>query len=256
MMIKNLKSKISTILIAGLIVSSVTVLAFADDAKKEAVAESLKKQEAEVQLDDKADTLEAEIKIDTEEEIKTEENEAEIKIEDEAKSDTKEQAEDKAEGSLQEEGTAEDLEKGALADASKDETDIELYAEIVDDTTEGIEAKEGEETKNEELLDDIELATASNLKLSEEALDKAILGTWAADEYTALRFDDGGQGCMLLPESEYEFAYELDGDTLSIDFISSRANDASYTISISDESMILTLTYGTLSKDIALHKTK
>ena len=255
MMIKNLKSKISTILIAGLIVSSVTVLAFADDAKKEAVAESLKKQEAEVQLDDKADTLEAEIKIDTEE-IKTEENEAEIKIEDEAKSDTKEQAEDKAEGSLQEDGTAEDLEEGALADASKDETDIELDAEIVDDTAEGIEAKEGEETKKEELLDDIELATASNLELSEVALDKAILGTWAADEYTSLKFDEGGQGCMLLPESEYEFAYELDGDTLSIDFVSSRANDASYTISISDESMILTLTYGTLSKDIALHKTK
>ena len=255
MMIKNLKSKISTILIAGLIVSSVTVLAFADDAKKEAAAESLKKQEAEVQLEDKDDELKAEIKIDTEE-IKTEENEAEIKIEDEAKSDTKEQAEDKAEGSLQEEGTAEDLEKGALADASKEETDIELDAEIVDDTTEGIEAKEGEETKNEELLDDIELATASNLELSEVALDKAILGTWAADEYTSLRFDEGGQGCMLLPESEYEFAYELDGDTLSIDFVSSRANDASYTISISDESMILTLTYGTLSKDIALHKTK
>lgn len=255
MMIKNLKSKISTILIAGLIVSSVTVLAFADDAKKEAVAESLKKQEAEVQLEDKADELEAEIKIDTEE-IKTEENEAEIKIEDEAKPDTKEQAEDKAEGSLKEDGTAEDLEEGALADASKEETDIELDAEIVDDTAEGIEAKAGEETKNEELLDDIELATASDIELSEVVLDKAILGTWAADEYTLLRFDEGGQGCMLLPESEYEFAYELDGDTLSIDFVSSRANDASYTISISDESMILTLTYGTLSKDIALHKTK
>ena len=256
MMIKNLKSKISTILIAGLIVSSVTVLAFADDAKKEAAAESLKKQEAEVQLEDKDDELKAEIKIDTEE-IKTEENEAELKIEDEAKPDTKEeQAEDKAEGSLQEEGTAEDLEKGALADASKEETDIELDAEIVDDTAEDIEAKAEEETKNEELLDDIELATASNLELSEVALDKAILGTWAADEYTSLRFDEGGQGCMLLPESEYEFAYELDGDTLSIDFVSSRANDASYTISISDESMILTLTYGTLSKDIALHKTK
>ncbi len=34
------------------------------------------------------------------------------------------------------------------------------------------------------------------------------------------------------------------------------ANDAKYTISISDESMILTLTKGTQSKDFTLQRTK
>ncbi len=108
----------------------------------------------------------------------------------------------------------------------------------------------------QELSGDITLATASDLEIVDDTADKEILGTWAVDEYTMLRFDEGGQGCMLLPESEYEFAYELEDARLMIDFVSSRANDAEYTISISDESMLLTLTKGTQSKDFILKKVK
>ncbi len=240
MMIKNWKSKISTILIAGLIVSSVTVLAFADDIKKEAKAEALTKKETEVQTEIKEGeqlkleqdiTLE-EIKTDIEKQVVAEGEQTEVKI-----------------------INSSDEDSVGLKD---EEANLELDIEIENDTIKNIEEeiKKEAEAEVQELSGDITLATASDLEIVDDTADKEILGTWAVDEYTMLRFDEGGQGCMLLPESEYEFAYELEDARLMIDFVSSRANDAEYTISISDESMLLTLTKGTQSKDFTLHKVK
>ncbi len=223
MMIKNWKSKISTILIAGLIVSSVTVLAFADDIKKEAKAEALTKKETEVQTEIKEGeqlkleqdiTLE-EIKTDIEKQVVAEGEQTEVKI-----------------------INSSDENSVGLKD---EEANLELDIEIENDTIKNIEEeiKKEAEAEVQELSGDITLATASDLEIVDDTADKEILGTWAVDEYTRLRFDEGGQGCMLLPESEYEFAYELEDARLMIDFVSSRANDAEYTISISDESMIV-----------------
>ncbi len=240
MMIKNWKSKISTILIAGLIVSSVTVLAFADDIKKEAKAEALIKQEVEAQTEIKSGeqlkmeqdiTLE-EIKVDIEKQVVAEGEQTEVKI-----------------------INSSDEDSVGLKD---EEANLDLDIEIENDTIKNIEEeiKKEAEAEAQELSGDITLATASDLEIVDDTADKEILGTWAVDEYTMLRFDEDGQGCMLLPESEYEFAYELEDARLMIDFVSSRANDAEYTISISDESMILTLTKGTQSKDFTLKKIK
>ncbi len=240
MMIKNWKSKISTILIAGLIVSSVTVLAFADDIKKEAKGEALTKKETEVQTEIKEGeqlkmeqdiTLE-EIKVDIEKQVVAEGEQTEVKI-----------------------INSSDEDSVGLKD---EEANLELDIEIENDTIKNIEEeiKKEAEAEAQEQSSDITLATASDLEIVDDTADKEILGTWAVDEYTMLRFDEGGQGCMLLPESEYEFAYELEDARLMIDFVSSRANDAEYTISISDESMILTLTKEAQSKDFTLHKVK
>ena len=113
------------------------------------------------------------------------------------------------------------------------------------------------ETIPEELLPEVELATPSNLPIpKKESIDGQLLGTWAADEYTSLRFDEDGQGSMLLPESEYEFRYVLEDNKLTLDFASSRAKDAEYTVSIDEDSMKLTGGEEAMVQEIILQRTE
>lgn len=69
--------------------------------------------------------------------------------------------------------------------------------------------------------------------------DKSIIGTWDYDTVTVYRFDKGGKGALELPNSSYEFSYKIDGDKLTIDFVSESATDSTYTFSISDNALTL-----------------
>ena len=109
----------------------------------------------------------------------------------------------------------------------------------------------------EELFPGIELATPSNLPVpKEESIAEQLIGTWAADEYTSLRFNEYGQGSMILPESEYEFRYVLEDDKLTLDFVSKRAKDAEYTVSIDEDSMKLTGGEKVMVQEIILQRTE
>jgi len=69
--------------------------------------------------------------------------------------------------------------------------------------------------------------------------DKSIVGTWDYDTVTVYRFDKGGKGALELPNGSYEFSYNIDGDKLTIDFISESATDSTYTFYINDDALTL-----------------
>ena len=44
-------------------------------------------------------------------------------------------------------------------------------------------------------------------------------GTWYYDQYTEYEFDGKGNGCMCIDKTNhYEFTYDIDGDTLKVDY--------------------------------------
>lgn len=197
----------SAVLITGLVVSSVPVLAFAEQGKEEIVAGASELQEKDMQAD--SDT--------------NKENDSETEI----KTNLISEEEDKKSGTENPEET--------------EQLELEILPEEIP----------------EELLTEIELATSSNaLREKEENIDEQLHGTWAADEYTSLKFDEDGQGSMLLPESEYEFRYVLKDDKLTLDFASSRAKDAEYTVSIDEDSMKLTGGEEAMVQEIILQRTE
>lgn len=298
----------SAVLITGLVVSSVPVLAFAEQGKEEIVAEASEIQEKDTQTDsgtNKKNDSETEIKTDLvseeeEKEIVTENPEEKEKdVEDDTEKDEAVDTEsgndaDQEHGSENETGTetepdseidsdteekseTEDKVPEEKNDASQDDgtgktekVDSEKSPEeshdeeFSEEKPEGTEQLEPEilpedlpEKVQEEILPEVELATPSNLPMpKEESIDEQLLGTWAADEYTSLRFDEDGQGSMILPESEYEFRYVLEDDKLTLDFASSRAKDAEYTVSIDEDSMKLTGGEEAIVQEIILQRTE
>ena len=70
--------------------------------------------------------------------------------------------------------------------------------------------------------------------------DNRLRGTWALDEVTSYEFGGGGKGTMRLSSSEYPFTYRVDGDTVTIDFVSEAAADRDYTYSVKGDTLTLT----------------
>ncbi len=297
-------------LITGLVVSSVPVLAFAEQGKEATAAEASEIQEKDIQTDSgtmNENGSETELKTDTiseeeEKEIVTEnpeekENDAEADTEKDEAIDTETGNDaDKEPGSEPETGT--EIEPGSEMDSDtegKSETEDEVPDEENNASQDGeaekpenvdleksseelqkeeLSEKKTEEPKTEqveteiqpedlpekipeELLPKTELATPSNvLMLKEKSMGEQLLGIWAADDYTSLRFAEDGQGSMILPESEYEFQYALEDDKLILDFASSRAKDAEYTVDLTEDSMKLTAGEEEMVQEIILQRTE
>ena len=69
--------------------------------------------------------------------------------------------------------------------------------------------------------------------------DKSIVGTWDYDTVTVYRFDKGGKGALELPNGSYEFSYNINGDKLTIDFISDSATDSIYVYPVNNDTLTL-----------------
>lgn len=305
----------SAMLITGLIVSSVPVLAFAEQGKEEIAAAASNTQEKDTKNDSGTDAengygtgteiktdsgteadsdTKADVKIDTESGTKTDsatdektetgtdthvdadtatEDSTATKTESDTKSETKTEAESNSEAKTEpeaagkvteeknDESQAGEIEKPEQGDAEKaaEEASKEAQSEEKSEEAEE-ELPETEllpEEIPEELLTDIELATASNaVKSTEESMEEQLLGTWTVDDYTSLKFDEDGQGSMLLPETEYAFRYVLEDDRLTLHFASSRAKDVSYIVSVYDDSMKLTGGRETINQEMILERTE
>ncbi len=297
-------------LITGLVVSSVPILAFAEQGKEVTAAEASEIQEKDIQTDRgtmNENGSETELKTDAiseeeEKEIVTEnpeekENDAEADTEKDEAIDTETGNDaDKEQGSEPETGT--EIEPGSEMDSDTEEKS-ETENEVPDEENNASQDGEAEKPENvdpekspeelqkeelseeklekteteqlkpeilpedlpekipEELLPEIELATPSNVPMPEEkSMGEQLLGIWAADDYTSLRFAKDGQGSMILPESEYEFQYTLEDDKLTLDFASSRAKDAEYTVDLTEDSMKLTAGEEEMVQEIILQRTE
>ena len=65
-------------------------------------------------------------------------------------------------------------------------------------------------------------------------------GTWAIDGVTAYRFDGEGQGALVLPDTEYEFSYQISENQLIVDFVNPSARDFAYAYELQGDKLMLT----------------
>ena len=86
------------------------------------------------------------------------------------------------------------------------------------------------------------------------SLPDVVLGTWVYDQYTKYEFDGYGKGCMCLENLHYEYAYEIDGNTLSMDFENEAVHDCSYTFSVNDNTLTIVGGEGTTGGTYTLTK--
>ena len=64
----------------------------------------------------------------------------------------------------------------------------------------------------------------------------ALQGTWYYDQYTEYEFDGKGNGCMCIDKTNhYEFTYDIDGDTLKVDYALDYVTDCEYTYTVDGE---------------------
>ena len=106
---------------------------------------------------------------------------------------------------------------------------------------------------DDETKEELALASASDIPMATDT-EASLLGTWTVDGYTSLAFYGDGKGAMLLPTASYEFHYTLSDDRLDLDFVSSRARDMRYTISLDTDTLQLTSGTGTKSVTITLQR--
>ncbi len=92
------------------------------------------------------------------------------------------------------------------------------------------------------------------MKVRSTSVQFAQICSGVAVRSTSLKFDEDGQGSMLLPESEYAFRYVLEDDKLTLHFASSRAKDVSYIVSVCDNSMKLTGGRETIVQELILKR--
>ena len=148
-------------------------------------------------------------------------------------------------------------------DAEEETTAPEKSTEdVVEDATaaeeNGTESKSETETATEAETDaETETAaeTAAELK-SENELASGIIGTWAADENTGLSFGEDNKGKLIIPDEDYAFSYKIDKDQLSLDFVSSKATDGTYTASVSGDTLTLIGGKGTIGGTFELNRSK
>ena len=66
-----------------------------------------------------------------------------------------------------------------------------------------------------------------------------LIGLWDVDGNTKYQFDDDGHGRIIVPNSEYEFTYQIKKNILSIDFINENSTDTSYEFKVSEDELEL-----------------
>ena len=140
-------------------------------------------------------------------------------------------------------------------DAEEETTAPEKSTEDVVEDANAAEEETGAETETAAETETIAETTAAELK-SEDELASSIIGTWAADENTGLSFDEDNKGKLIIPDEDYAFSYKIDGDQLSLDFVSSKATDGTYTASVSGDTLTLIGGKGTIGGTFELSKNK
>lgn len=161
----------------------------------------------------------------------------------------------------------EQIEEGKAA-ASEDGSDSENKdKDDSDKDTDGETDESGEVPESEETVastEDLEETTAEETLAETEALIEETVpaettapaetlaekkkeyltmedmeGLWSIDDITSYRFTKSGTGALVLPEHSYSFDYELEEDTLKVDFEKSNLRDSTFKVSIVDGVMNL-----------------
>ena len=244
--------KVSALLLAGLVLSALPVHAFAEEAQKNVEAAASAEQEVSEEKDaDTGITSDVNTNSSSDAGIDTEAGE-EQETETEASSDGKSDAENLTEMSSA---------SGTENAVQKTETDIRTEENTAEVSEKKAEAAEEEKTATvEELTQEIlpeepSLASASDIPMATDTeAEDVLLGTWTVDGYTSLAFYGDGKGAMLLPTASYNFHYTLNDDQLELDFVSSRARDMRYTITLDTDTLQLTSGTGTKSVTISLQR--
>ena len=73
---------------------------------------------------------------------------------------------------------------------------------------------------------------------SDNVSDK-LAGTWSIDKYTSYYFDGIGNGKLILPNSEYEFKYIINENTVELDFDKTSVDDSVYEYQINNKKLTL-----------------
>ena len=172
-------------------------------------------------------------------------NEAETKTSDTTKAEettTSETAKDTEEETAAPEQSTEDVVKDqTTADESGAESKQEAESATKAETDAEAETESAAET------------TAAELK-AEDELASGIIGTWSVDDSTGLSFGENNKGKLIIPDEEYAFSYKLDKDQLSLDFVSSKATNGTYTASLSGDTLTLIGGKGTIGGTFELSR--
>lgn len=64
-------------------------------------------------------------------------------------------------------------------------------------------------------------------------------GKWVLDQVTSYVFYADGTGALVLPSAEYGFTYQLQEDTLYLDYADEKAKDSQYTYEIKGNKLYL-----------------
>ena len=82
-------------------------------------------------------------------------------------------------------------------------------------------------------------------------------GTWYYDQYTEYEFDGKGNGCMCIDKTNhYEFTYDIDGDTLKVDYALDYVTDCEYTYTVDGDKLTLVGGNGTVEPGKVYELTK
>lgn len=234
---KFFNAKYSAVIAAGMFLMALPMTAMAE-----------KNTEATTSVETVAENSDTSDKISTSnEDAKTEETKA--VTEKEAVPETKVEEESKEEETTKasKEETA-DSEKETKADEKSTEDAVEETTKASEDAKEETKTEETEaETTVEETIAEVK---------EEAKLSEVIVGTWSVDERTSLKFMDNGKGALILTDKEYAFTYKIKDDQLSLNFSSSRANDGTYTASVSGDTLELIGGKGTIGGNFELSKSK
>ena len=67
----------------------------------------------------------------------------------------------------------------------------------------------------------------------------SLIGTWTTDGVTIYKFNKDNTGNLIVSLKEYQFTYEIDKNTLKIDFKNEKSEDSEYTYTFEDNKLIL-----------------
>ena len=69
--------------------------------------------------------------------------------------------------------------------------------------------------------------------------NSALIGTWTNSDKGQYRFNGSGKGDWIVDDDLGKFNYEINGDTLDIDFVSKRIPDRIYKFRLENDTLIL-----------------
>ena len=82
-------------------------------------------------------------------------------------------------------------------------------------------------------------------------------GTLYYDQYTEYEFDGKGNGCMCIDKTNhYEFTYDIDGDTLKVDYTLDYVTDCEYAFTVEQDKLTLVGGNGTVEPGKVYELTK